>query len=185
MVRRGVGSQAGFTYLGALILIAIMGAVLGSVGTVWHTLSQREKERELLYVGGQFRQAIQQYHDQTPGALKQYPKTLDELLHDSRHSVVRRHIRKIFVDPMTGSNRWGLVMAEQGGIRGVYSLSDAEAIKTGNFLQIDRAFEGKVLVGEWHFTHGAASRAPASDAPGVDAPMPAASSSKAASALPR
>lgn len=153
-------TQAGFTYLGALLLIAVMGAVLASVGSVWHTASQREKEFELLYAGDQFRSAIQSYYEKTPGAAKQYPKSLDDLLQDTRHAVVQRHLRKIFIDPMTGSARWGLLMAGQGGIRGVHSLSDAEAIKTANFSRPNRDFEGKVLVGEWHFTHGAAAPVP-------------------------
>lgn len=153
-------AQCGFTYLGALLLIAVMGAMLASVGSVWHTASQREKEYELLYAGEQFRNAIQSYYEKTPGAAKQYPKTLDDLLQDRRHSVVQRHLRKIFVDPMTGSAKWGLLMSEQGGIRGVHSLSDAEAIKTGNFSRENRDFEGKVLVGEWHFAHGAAAPIP-------------------------
>jgi type II secretory pathway pseudopilin PulG len=153
-------TQSGFTYLGALLLIAVMGAMLASVGSVWHTASQRDKEYELLYAGEQFRNAIQSYYEKTPGAAKQYPKTLDELLQDRRHSVVQRHLRKIFIDPMTGSTKWGLLMAEQGGIRGVHSLSDAEAIKTANFSRQNRDFEGKLLVGEWHFSHGAAVLAP-------------------------
>jgi type II secretory pathway pseudopilin PulG len=158
-------TQSGFTYLGALLLIAVMGAMLASVGSVWHTASQREKEYELLYAGDQFRNAIQSYYEKTPGAAKQYPKSLDDLLHDRRHSVVQRHLRKIFIDPMTGSAKWGLLMAEQGGIRGVHSLSGAEAIKTANFSRANRDFEGKLLVGEWHFTHGASAPAPEATTP--------------------
>lgn len=184
---RGRSVQRGFTYLGALLLVAVMGAVLASVGTVWHTTSQRQKERELLYVGGQFRKAIQHYHEQTPGDAKQYPKTLDELLHDRRHATVRRHLRKVFVDPMTGKAEWGLLMAEQGGIRGVHSLSDAEPVKIGNFAQQDRTFEGKILVSEWHFTHGSAVRAepaPAKGAETVPAPLAPPARGKATSAAP-
>jgi len=158
-------TQAGFTYLGALLLIAVMGAMLASVGSVWHTASQREKESELLYAGEQFRSAIQSYYEKTPGAAKQYPKSLDDLLQDRRHAVMQRHLRKVFIDPMTGSAKWGLLMAEQGGIRGVHSLSEAEAIKTANFSRPNRDFEGKLLVGEWHFTHGAAAPAPETTTP--------------------
>lgn len=188
-MRGGRHAQSGFTYLGALLLIAVMGAMLASVGSVWHTASQREKEYELLYAGEQFRSAIQSYYEKTPGAAKQYPKTLDDLLQDRRHSVVQRHLRKIFIDPMTGSNRWGLLMAEQGGIRGVYSLSNAEAIKTANFSRENRDFEGRVLVGEWHFAHGAAAPVPEeakalrAGSPAVS-PVPAAQTKPPAAALP-
>lgn len=153
-------AQGGFTYLGALFLVAAMGAVLASAGTVWHVASQRDKERELLYAGGQIRAAIASYYEQSPGGAKQYPRSLEELLHDRRHSGVRRHLRKLFVDPMTGKNEWGLLLSPQGGIRGVHTLSTAEAMKTGNFTLADRDFEGKVLVSEWHFSHGAAPAKP-------------------------
>jgi type II secretory pathway pseudopilin PulG len=170
--------QSGFTYLGALLMIAVMGAVLASVGSIWHTASQREKESGLLYAGEQFRNAIQSYYEKTPGAAKQYPPTFDELLQDRRHSVVQRHLRKIFVDPMTGSTKWGLLMAEQGGIRGVYSLSDAEAIKTANFSRQNRDFEGKLLVGEWHFSHGASAPAPEAGASSAVPVRPSAAASR-------
>lgn len=153
--------QRGFTYLGVLFLVAAMGAVLASAGTIWHTARQHEKERELLYIGAQFRKAIRQYREQSPGEVKQYPGTLDNLLEDRRHAVVRRHLRKVFVDPMTGKAEWGLLQADQGGIWGVHSLSDAPAQKTANFSEQDRDFEGKALVSEWRFIHGGPPAAPA------------------------
>ena len=145
--------QAGLTYLGALVLVALISAMLASAAIIWHTASQREKELELLFVGNQFRSAIRAYYEQGSGADKHYPRTLDDLLLDNRNAVSRRHLRKIFVDPMTASTRWGLLMAEQGGIRGVHSLSEAQAVKTGNFATQDRAFEGKTRVTQWLFTH--------------------------------
>jgi len=32
-----------------------MGVALAALGTMWHTASQREKERDLLFVGDQYR----------------------------------------------------------------------------------------------------------------------------------
>ena len=61
-----------------------------------------------------------------------YPESLDDLLEDNRGLVTRRHLRKIFVDPMTGRSEWGLVRVG-GRIVGVHSLSDAIPVKQANF----------------------------------------------------
>lgn len=53
-----IGMQAGFTYLTILFVMAIAGVILAEVGINWTQDSQREKERQLLFVGNQFRQAI-------------------------------------------------------------------------------------------------------------------------------
>lgn len=148
-----VCQQAGFTYLGLLFLIAIMGAVLASTGTVWHTLRMREKEQELLFVGDQIRHAIQLYYDKTPGAVKQFPKSLEDLLKDKRYVTTQRYLRKIYPDPMTLNSPWGLVEAPGGGISGVYSLSEEAPIKTGNFSESDQGFEGQEKYADWKFIY--------------------------------
>jgi type II secretory pathway pseudopilin PulG len=51
-------TQRGFTLLGLLFLLAGMGVAMAALGTMWHTASQRDKERDLLFVGDQYRQAI-------------------------------------------------------------------------------------------------------------------------------
>jgi type II secretory pathway pseudopilin PulG len=68
----------GFTYLGLLIAVALMGIGLALIGDVWSTTVKRERERELLFVGAQFRQAIRRYYDGSPG-VKQYPRKLEDL----------------------------------------------------------------------------------------------------------
>ena len=143
--------SAGFTYIALLFAIAIMGAVLAASGMVWHQGRQREKEQELLFVGGQFRQAIGLYYEHTPGAVKRYPQRLEDLLADPRQIGVQRYLRKIYRDPMTAEIAWGLVHAPEGGIMGVYSLSQEEPIKTGGFNRADSAFEGVGKYVDWRF----------------------------------
>ena len=41
--------QGGFTYLGVLFLIAVMGMGLASAGELWSTASRRDRERQLLW----------------------------------------------------------------------------------------------------------------------------------------
>jgi type II secretory pathway pseudopilin PulG len=127
-----------------LIGIAIMGAVLASAGTLWHTQVQREREAELLFVGEQFQRAIGSYFERSPEAAKTYPKILEDLLEDRRSGSVARHLRKIFVDPMTGKAQWGLVTQPDGRVVGVFSLSSTPVIRTANLP------EGLAVKGETH-----------------------------------
>jgi len=156
--------QSGFTYLAVLFAVAIIGAVLGSTAVVWHAQVQRDKEQELLFIGHAFRNAISTYYEQSPGANKQYPKKLEDLLEDKRHTRLTRHLRKIFVDPMTGSKEWGLVKGPGDSIMGVHSLSDRKPIKIGNFDEADREFRSAVTYADWKFEHVAPAQ-PATPTP--------------------
>lgn len=145
--------QAGFTYLAALFLVGVLGAILASIGVVWSTMQQRDKERELLLIGEQFRGAIGQYYEKSPGSVKKYPQTLNDLLKDERQLATQRHLRKIFIDPMTRTNKWGLVQAPEGGIMGVHSLSENPPLKTANFGKVNLELEGKAKYSEWLFVY--------------------------------
>lgn len=145
--------QAGFTYLAALFLVAMLAAMAASVCVIWSTAYQRDKERELLLVGEQFRNAIGQYYEKSPGTLKKYPTTLNDLLKDERQLSTQRYLRKIYIDPMTRSNKWGLVLAPEGGIMGVHSLAEDKPIKRENFSDANQGLAGKTKYSEWLFVY--------------------------------
>ena len=65
---------------------------------------------------------------------------LEELLQDPRYPDIRRYLRKIYLDPMTGSAEWGLVTGPGGEIYGVHSLSGDEPLKKANFGLAEKAF---------------------------------------------
>ena len=140
----------GFSYIGLLILIAVMGVALAATGDLWATASQREKEAQLLFVGDQFRTAIRRFLQQ-PGAVKRYPMSLDELVLDPRFPSPHRYLRKIFTDPITATPDWGLVKGPNGEIYGVYSRSEAKPIKQANFRLADADFEGRDKYSDWQF----------------------------------
>jgi len=144
---------AGFTYLGLLFFIAAIGLGLATTGVVWHKVEQRAKEKELLFVGEQFRRAIGLYYDHTPGAVKQYPKTLENLLFDNRHVTTHHYLRKIYRDPMTGKPDWGLVTRPNGSIIGVYSKSELSPIKTANFKTEYESFQHAKSYKDWKFIY--------------------------------
>jgi type II secretory pathway pseudopilin PulG len=149
--------QGGFTFLAVLAIIVIMGIGLMAVNEVWATAKKREKEQELLFIGHQFRDAIRQYSQNNPMGkqIQVYPKSLEELLLDPRYPNVRRYLRKIYIDPLTGNNEWGLLKYPGGGIYGVYSLSEDAPIKRDNFDMDDMAFKGMTQYSAWIFSYKA------------------------------
>ncbi len=159
--------QSGFTYIGLMLLIVIMGVLLATIGTVWHTAQQREKEKQLLFVGNQFRQAIAAYYRQDFNGTHQYPRKLEDLLLDRRYPNVTRYLRKIFYDPMTGGTQWGLIKGADGGITGVHSLSDAVPFKTANFTKQDDSFADQKHVSGWQFVGGATLVSAAASSPAI------------------
>jgi type II secretory pathway pseudopilin PulG len=152
--------QAGFTYIGLLIIIAIMGVTLAGIGTVWHTSQQRFREKQLLFIGNQYSKAITAFYQNSPGEVKQYPKKLEDLLQDNRYPTTERYLRKLFADPITDSDKWGLIKTADGSIAGVYSLSEAEPIKKDNFPKAFAKFVNKMHYSEWKFTNLANGYAP-------------------------
>lgn len=147
------GREGGFTYLGLLAIIAVMGVVMVGTGEVWHIAQKREKEQELLFVGNQFRQALNGYYENTPGRERRYPSKLEDMLKDPRYPSTQRYLRKIYPDPVSGNAEWGLVKGPDGEIYGVYSLSGEEPMKKGNFSLADKSFEGKTKYEDWVFMH--------------------------------
>ena len=143
---------AGFTYLGVLFAVVIAGFGLASVATVWSTASQRDKEAQLLFAGQQFERAIASYFENGPGGTKEFPGSLADLLEDPRWPAVRRHLRRIYVDPMTGQAEWGLVkQGEQ--IVGVHSLSPAKPLKHAGFDHRFEEFAQAEDYTQWRFTY--------------------------------
>lgn len=153
----------GFSYLALLFAVAAMGLLLAAAAELWQTAIQRERERQLLFVGNQFREAIGRYY-QVGGGVRQYPQSLDELVEDRRFPNITRHLRRLYRDPLTGRAEWGLVR-EQERIIGVHSLSRAAPLKQAGFAARDADFADRASIAEWRFIYRPAD-APAGPAPG-------------------
>jgi type II secretory pathway pseudopilin PulG len=145
---RRVRKAAGFSYLTILIVVAIMGVGLALAGEVWHTAALRDREAALLHVGEQYRRAIERYYLAGP---RQYPRSLADLLRDSRTPGVERYLRRLYPDPMTNSDDWGIVKAPDGGIVGVHSRAEGKPIKAANFPPALAGFEGARQYADWKF----------------------------------
>lgn len=164
------GKAKGFTYLGLLLLIAIGGIGLAVVGQVWHTDAQREREKELLFIGEQYAKAIDSYFESTPSGPRQYPASLQDLLRDIRFPAIKRHLRKLYRDPITGSEEWGLVL-EQGRIVGIYSTSYARPIKQDGFTDNFATFSKAESYRGWQFMHPGVAGAASQPVAAIDQPL--------------
>jgi len=108
-MRTGKAAARGYSYLAVLFLVALTAAGLAALGQAWSTAAERERERELLFRGGEIARAIAAYAKATPNPPEQYPRTLDDLLADNRSARPRRHLRRAYEDPFTGKPDWELV----------------------------------------------------------------------------
>lgn len=158
------GRNDGFTYLGLLILIAIIGITSAASLQVGTIMGRRAAEEALLDIGAAFREAFTSYAAATPAGQATLPQSLQDLLKDERQPVPRRHLRKLYADPITGREEWGTITAPSAGgagIVGVYSLSEAVPIKVGNFDAPFQDFQGKTSYRDWQFTAALAPELPA------------------------
>jgi type II secretory pathway pseudopilin PulG len=176
--------QEGFTYILAMFAVAVAGLLLAVTSEVWSHSRQREKEQELLFIGGQFRDAIALYYQRTPGMVKRYPEKLDDMMEDKRYLSVQRYLRQIYTDPFTGTRQWGIVPAPGGGIMGVYSLSEQRPIKTGNFENQDEAFDGSSSYTGWKFIYVPPAPQPSTTSQSGNSQSPSSGMSAPQAAMP-
>jgi type II secretory pathway pseudopilin PulG len=141
-------TPAGFTYVGLLIVVALIGIMLAAAGEVASTAARREREAQLLWVGHEYRAAIGRYWT----LRRAYPPSLQDLLGAPDAQVPVRYMRRLYADPMTNAVDWSLVPAPSGGIMGVASSSSRAPLKTGHFDAADATFEQATSYGDWRFT---------------------------------
>jgi type II secretory pathway pseudopilin PulG len=146
-----LGKQQGFTYIGVLVIMAVMLAVMGAASEIWHTVMQREKEQELLFIGHQFRSAIGKYYV-TSG--NKFPPTIESLLESTDATGKKvRFLRKLYRDPITNDAKWGLILGVDSKVTGIYSLSEDQPYKVTGFLDADVKFEGVEKYSDWKFVY--------------------------------
>lgn len=135
--------------------IAIAICALICVYFAWSLLSkssQLDKEDRLLFVGNQYRAAIGRYYESSPGALKQYPRRLEDLLEDARTIPKNQYIAQLYPDPF-GAKEWGILRSSDGGIMGVHSLSEDSPVNRSELDLENQAFTGKTRYADWIFQY--------------------------------
>ena len=129
MLRLG-NPPRGMIYPLLLIAILVMGVATMGAAELWSAQVKREKEEELLFRLNQFRQAILQYRAAHNG----YPRELKDLLEDRSTFSIRRYLRRIYKDPITGKDDWQLTkVVDRAGV--VSGISDVKSRAEGKPLK--------------------------------------------------
>lgn len=149
-MRSGKRWQSGLAYL--LLLIALALLALGSTASLslGAIETRRSAEEELLAIGAEYERALASYRASRAGGASANPKSLQELLLDPRFPGVRRHLRKAFVDPLTG-HEWGVVLANDGSIDGIFSTASGAPIRQSGFTGTWEIFNEAQTYQQWVF----------------------------------
>lgn len=168
---RAAPRARGVLLLGLLLALAFTALASLAALEVWAVERQRLQEQELLFVGEQYRAAIEHYYLAAPkGSPRVFPASLRDLLHDDRYPHPVRHLRRLYPDPLTGEPQWGAVM--QGTrIAGIYSLGKGVPLKQAGFGRANEGFNGKSSYRDWTFVFVPPAALPASRTP-VPPPAP-------------
>ena len=92
------GSESGFTIVGLLLAVLAVNIALGVAMTTWVDIDRRAREAELIWRGNQYVRAIECYRAASGGLL---PELMEDL-------VKENCIRRLYKDPMTRDDEWGL-----------------------------------------------------------------------------
>ncbi len=165
--------SGGFTYVGLIVLVAIIGMVTASTIKLGSLMQRRAAEDALLDVGAAFGDALKSYANASTPGQRLTPATLEELLLDPRFPTPRRHLRQIYADPITGQAKWGLLRGvDKIGIVAVYSLSPARPIKLANFDPRFVGFDNRQRLSDWKFVATGMAAIPAAEPEGPPPQQP-------------
>jgi len=162
----------GFVLIGLLVLLALSGWSLATYTQGAAAARQRDAELDLLWVGQQYRYAIESYYRASPGPVKQLPVRFEDLLQDPRFPRPVRHLRRLYRDPLTADEPWGVVRLN-GQIVGVYSQAAGEPFRRAGFEPELESFAGAASYADWRFIWVPPRRAgggPVPPAPGSHVP---------------
>jgi len=155
--------------IGVLIVLAL--AALGAVQTGQRLIDarQRANEEELLFVGEQYREAIQSYWRASPRGVHSWPVQFDDLIEDRRFPETRRHIRKLFADPMSPQTPWGVVR-QGNALIGVYSKASGMPFRQTGFSSLQKGFEDAQTYDAWRFVVSVRTGSSGASRPGISPP---------------
>ena len=166
-MQTGKHSQDGSVFMGMLVTVAVVAVMLMETGTLWSSVLQRERELVLLARGNEIRRAIGLYY----AAGNTFPKSLEDLVLDRRQPTIKRYLRRVYDDPLTGTADWGVVPGPGETIMGVFSNASGTPFKQSNFAVINQSFTGQGSYQGWVFLYGPGqSNPPIPSAPRGDQP---------------
>lgn len=142
--------QNGVVLLALLIALALSGVALLAASEVAATARQRLREQELLFVGDQYRQAIERYyHAAPPGSPRMLPTSVDQLLLDDRYPQPVQHLRRAYADPFDGGDWIWIRIGDK--LAGLHSAARVVPLKRANFGDRYGSFAMAGDVSQWIF----------------------------------
>ena len=103
-------SESGHLLLALMIGLTVMVIFLTVAAQQWSVLERRENEKELIFRGTQYANAIKRYQTEHGGA---YPTSLESLMDLGPRRL--RYIRQLYRDPMAPDGKWGILLADPTG----------------------------------------------------------------------
>lgn len=143
--------QRGYLMAASLLLLLLMGLFTLTLVRKWEHEDRAAKERDLLWIGAQFRGALASYAIATPVGMTDAPRQLEELLRDRRGPQEIQHLRRLYLDPMTGKADWGVVRSARGTIAGVHSTSQGKPMARDGLWPVERQFADAKRYFDWVF----------------------------------
>ena len=143
--------ETGYTLPALLIFLTALSLMATIAQTRATYVKRSELEKELLFRGQSYIQAIERYYHAKEDD-KRYPPNLEALLLDPRFGERKKYLRRLYKDPITNED-WRLIYASTGGIMGVVSKNTKTALKTANFPLSLSTFKGKQTYAEWRFEY--------------------------------
>ena len=95
-----VRKSRGYTLVALIVAMTVMSILIAAVLPMASAESQRDKEAELIFRGFQYAEGIRTFRKR----YGRYPNTLKEMF-----EMRPRTLRKLWKDPMTNSDKWGLI----------------------------------------------------------------------------
>jgi type II secretory pathway pseudopilin PulG len=95
----------GYTLVALMVGLTVMSILIAAVLPLASTEAQRDKEDELIFRGFQYAEGIRTFRRR----YGRYPNTLKEMF-----EIRPRTLRKLWKDPITNSDNWGIVSLTTG-----------------------------------------------------------------------
>lgn len=141
--------EGGFSFVIVLVLLVVVSITAQIAAMSSSRLTRSDKEKELLFRGSAYLNAIESYYLSIPEN-PAYPRYLTDLVKDPRF-LHKRHIRQLYSEPFVGE--WNVLRNSAGAIIGVASSSQKSPLKIDNFPSEFNAFIGAENYSDWEFIY--------------------------------
>jgi type II secretory pathway pseudopilin PulG len=140
----------GLVLIALLLMLMLVSVGALAAAEIWSTARKHEREVELLWVGEQYRKAIESYWRMTPGARKILPSSIEQLLTDDRFPNPVHHLRQAYRDPMTEDGEFEKIVMNNALV-GVHSTSQGVPQKHAQFPRRYQKFADAEDYTQWQF----------------------------------